>query len=348
MKIIFLCGHGGPNYDWYDAHAEIGIGGSEECVIMLARALAVEGAEVTIVNRCGEHGGQSYNGVQYEDVRMFASSGLMHADLVVAWRDWYQFIKNDTYGAKAWLWTHDIPVGAHHPNLDESTRAQQSANDLIDKIVYLNPYHRNLSPWWPDDKSFICPIGVNQAPYEAGGIERDPARVLYFSHPNRGLDVLRACWPEVKRAVPSATLASFWWEPEHFRPPDEALGILPMQHLGWYEMAQETMRAGVFGYPCVFAPEISPATTIKAQMGGAYPVFVRQGGMIDTLQWGCGMDTMACFTTALISALEDSIAGCFDGRVLDPLTFREEMSAWAREKYSWTSVAKTWLAEAGK
>lgn len=336
MNIVFACGSGGPQYTWDDRSAEMGIGGSEECLILQARALAQRGHNVTVYNNCAndwhghvwKYGEGAVQYFHYSDYNEHMET--LNPSLLIAWRDWILLLNKKA--GRRWLWCHDIPVGCHCPCAEEIERGD-SAFHHIDTFVLLNDYHRSIYTVVPDEKAFVCPIGVDQSPY-AVTVERDPSRVLYFSHPNRGLDRLREVWPQVKAAVPSATLASFWWEPEHFRHEDEGLGILPMRKLGYLEVAIETMKAGVFGYPCVFAPEISPATTIKAQMGGCYPVVVKQGGMRDTVKFGLEA-TQETFARELIEALDMSINGDLDDA-------REEMSAWAKSVYSWSSVAEAW------
>lgn len=336
MIIVFTCGAGGPNYTWDDRSAEMGIGGSEECLILLSRELAQLGHSVIVFNNCSDHAhghvwSYGRGDVEYTHHSEYDKTlETLRPDLLVAWRNWYLLIGKNA--GEKWLWCHDIPVGCHCPCQEEIDR-EDSAFYHIDKFVLLNNYHRGLYHHIPDEKVFVCEIGVDQAPYDVT-VERDPARVLYFSHPNRGLDRLREVWPQVKQAIPEATLASFWWEPEHFRPANEALGILPMEKRGYLEIAIETMKAGVFGYPCTFAPEISPATTIKAQMGGCFPVVVMQGGMIDTIQSGYRV-SQENFAAGLILALRESIAGELEEQ-------RVGMSQWAKSIYSWPEIAIRW------
>lgn len=335
MRIVFACGSGGPNYTWADPDAERGIGGSEECLILLARELAALGHQVFVYNNCGDKKGL-YHGVIYVNHNFYER--MPPCDLLVAWRNWYLLIGKQA--TQKWLWCHDQPVGCHCPCQEEIDR-DDSAFNHIDKFVLLNNHHRGLYHHIPDDKVFICPIGVDHTPYYdlaelVTPVEREWSRVLYFSHPHRGLDRLRALWPQIKAAVSEATLAAFWWEPEHFRPPDEGLGILPMSHLGFREIAKETLRAGIFGYPSVFAPEISPATTIKAQMGGAYPVVIVQGGMVDTVKFGRKCQNDQEFVTAMITALGHSKLGNLEPE-------RQAMRGWAFSEFCWTRVAGLWV-----
>jgi len=329
MRVLIDCSTGGPPYNWADPQVEEGIGGSEECVILLARELARIGHEVIVYNNCGDKAG-IYNAVEYRHYDQLR----VETDVYVAWRNWH--LLKGVQAPHKWLWCHDIPAACHCPSRSEIT---EGALDHIGQFVLLNDYHRRIymDAGIPFEKIFVAPIGVDPETYETE-VERDPYRVLYFSHPGRGLDKLREVWPQVKAAVPEATLASFWWEPEHFRPANEGLGILPMAHLGYRAIAVECKRAAILGYPSVFAPEISPATTIKAQFGGAWPVVIKQGGMVDTVQFGYEATSLGMFAEQLIYALNMSKRG-----ILDEL--RVPMMAWARETYSWASVAALWSSQ---
>jgi glycosyltransferase involved in cell wall biosynthesis len=326
LKILFLCGSGGPNYQWSGRNFGEGIGGSEGCLIRLAEHLALAGHTVCVSNNCGE--ATAHNGVVYTPYTAHAGEEW---SVNIAWRNWYLLFGSKAH--KKLLWGHDVPVGAHHPCQAECERPEENALETIDKIVYLNNYHRSLSPWWPDEKSAVIPIGVEQ--FELSPQTRDPARCVTFYHPNRGLHELRRLWPQVKAAVPEATLQSYWWEPEHWLAPIPELGILPMQKLGQADLYRAALQAGVFAYPSVFGPEISPASTIIAQMGGAYPCVVIQGGMVDTVQFGA-RSTHAAFVGDLISVLQASIRGELEDQ-------RQDMMQWASETYNWENVAKQWI-----
>lgn len=328
MRVTFVCGSGGPAYPWNDADVDKGIGGSEEALIYLSRELAKLGHEVVVYNNCAGKVGR-FNGVEYRNYVFFDKAP--EADVLVAWRNWRLLVgRTDRH---RWLWCHDLPAEIHCPTPAD---VKQGALEHITKFSLLGDYHKRVYQDYigiPDDKVFVCPNGVIPEQFDQD-IERDPARVIYFSHPGRGLDRLREVWPQVKAAVPEATLASFWWEPEHFRPADEGLGILPMRKLGHYALAAECLRAAILGYPSTFQPEIYPITTVKAQFGGAVPVVVIQGGMVDTVKYGvsCSQES---FAQELIKTLKRSLAGDLEAE-------RAEMMQWARQAYSWESIAAQW------
>ena len=336
MRIVFDCGEGGPPGEWGPWQCEMGLGGSEECVVYLARALAARGHDVQVFNRCGYP-------LRDAKVRYFLPDDPLPRgiDLLVAWRDWRRAlarqgeIRSERHAGQArkiWLWCHDIPVEPHFPAGGEGLLALLGA---CDRVVLLNAYHRRLYAGVPQGQVFLCPIGIVPEQFEVPDPpERLPGRVVYASHPDRGLDRLRALWPQVRAQVPEATLAAFWWEPEHFRPAQEEIGILPMRSVGHADLAREMMRSQVLSYPCTFAPEISPAVCIKAQAAGAIPVYVPQGGMPDVIRYGYEA-TPETFARTLMAAL------------LNPNLnlVRAQMIPWARQTYDWNRVARRWEEE---
>lgn len=321
MNISFLCGSGGPRYEWADPDVEVGIGGSEECLIFLARALAALGHRISVYNNCGHKAGE-YNGVRYLP---FTKEAPNDQDLLVAWRNWYLLVGKRA--KQKWMWTHDQPIYCHAPAPNDIDLALGE----VDKWVMLNPHHAARYAMLPSETKIVLPIGVHLADFEQE-VERQPKRVLYFSEPARGLHKLREMWDAVRKHVPGAELASFWWDDSKFLPPDEAQGILPMRHLGPREMAAECLRASVFAYPCQFDGEISPATTIKAQIGGAVPCVIARGGMVETVMFGVRTNE-AQFADKLADLLLNESRQA---------SIRKEMMEVMRDYHNWAAIAKMW------
>lgn len=310
---------------WADGGWKSGdlLGGSEECVVYLAEEFAKLGHHVDIVNGAYD----SRNGVRYL-VYMTTSY-----DVIIVQRDWRKVIEARLKfpTATILLYCHDIPVDPHFP---QSYMETVAILDAVDKVVLLNDYHRGIYKRVPDDKAAIIPIGVKQDYDLPTDIVRDPHRCLYFSHPGRGLHDLRSRWADIRRAVPTATLHAFWWEPQFFLPADEAQGIMPMRSLLPHEVPVEILKSGLFTYPCCFAPEISPATTLKAQIWGACPVTINQGGMCDTVRHGHAAESRS-FTNAVINALNDAP---FQESV------RSRMMSDMSARHSWSVAAQSFLS----
>lgn len=323
MTIVFYA-PGGPPYPWNARSIDDGIGGSEEALVYLSRELTSLGYRVFVFNR-GPHGrcllsDGFWLDIEKHDPRIAVPS----ADIFVSWRNWHVYDKAPE-GAKKFLWLHDVGVEPHY---------SPEALSHFDKIIVLNKYHQSICKV-PDEKAFVAGNGVSLDQFDQEA-ERVPGKCVYLSHPHRGLNELRRYWPQIKEAVPEATLHAFWWQKEFFLPPDEKLGIQPMKSLGHRELAREILSSQVFSYPSVFHPEICPISCIKAQVGGAWPVTVNCGGMSDTLiPEFSNTGTHEDFAERLIATLKMGIAE----------TERQKMMAAAREKFNWRIIAQKWSDE---
>lgn len=185
---------------------------------------------------------------------------------------------------------------------------------------------------------------------------RDLKKVVHTSSPDRGLEHLLKMWPEVKKAVPQATLevaygfqlfdrmyannpSSMAWKAkmlEMMRAP----GITDHGRLPQPKLAQLMQRCGVFAYPTHFG-EINCISAIKAQAFGCEPVVVNYAALRETVQFGRRVEgdiydeeTQVEFKKQLIAALTQPMSE----------TKRQEMMVWA-QKYQWQNIARAWSAE---
>lgn len=330
MRFVFDCGFDGPNYAWGPRDCEAGLGGSEECVIYLSEALVKRGHEVLVINNIPAD--SIINGVSYR--KPPGENGGI-ADVYISWRAWHRAAHPNIKAHKNWLWCHDIPVGGHFPHGDK--RSQKELFSVCDFVILLNQHHRAAYNEVPEEKAWVCPIGIVKEQFLIEEpIARIPGRVIYSSHPNRGLHDLRRMWPSIKNAVPFASLSAFWWEPAFHLEPDYKLDILPMKSLGHAALAKEMMQSEILGYPSVFHAEISPATCIKAQAAGSIPVVVLAGGMKDVCPFGIHT-THDGFVADIVQVLLDR-----DKQE----EIRHPMRKWALDNYSWDHVAFLWEEKA--
>ena len=320
MKIIFYVGTGGPGA-WDSRNIEQGIGGSEESLIYVSKELVRLGHDVHV-----------YNGrdTRYRDesgvVWLPHTQALEPCDIFIAFRQW-RFTELST-GKRTYLIEQDWPVEPHF-----SPEAKALVEQGKFKMILLNEHHRNQDGVAPEH-AFICSNGVDLKQFDQV-VGRTIGKCVYFSHPDRGLDKLRAYWTKIRMEVPYATLHAFWWQSECFRPPNESIGIMPMRNLGHMQLAKEILSADLFTYPSIFTPEISPVSCIKAQVGGAWPVVVIAGGMVDTIQFG-DISSHERFADDVINALRNPVGH---------ESHRKQMMVKSRERYSWVTIAKSWELE---
>lgn len=326
MRIVIHCGSGGPS-EWGPESLADGIGGSEECVIYLARELALLKHEVVVFNNINPARMGIYDdGATWVNFKAEPQSNYHEHDIFIAWRD-SQLFSLAHPSAKRYLWCHDIPVFPHwSPELSQN----------FDRVILLNEHHAKLyeAAGCPREKMFVCSNGVDLKQFDQI-VGRRLGKCIYFSHPHRGLHRLREYWPRIREAIPYATLHAFWWQSECFLPPDESLGIMPMRNLGHEELAREILSADLLTYPSVFGAEINPITCIKAQVGGAWPVVVMAGGMRDTLQFGYEC-TYENYAEKVIEALKQPVF--YEKN-------RSRMMHESRKRYAWSAIASLWQDE---
>lgn len=145
-EIAIFCGPGVT--DWtpkqmIDPKASF-IGGSEEAVIKLGKALTKQGYKVTVFNSPGPDEG-NHDGVDYLSYVRFNPHD--HYNIIVGWRQFPPSVKSK----KRYFWAHDVIDSLQFPNekLDE-----------IDKVIVLSDYHRSLIPRIPDDKILLSSNGI--------------------------------------------------------------------------------------------------------------------------------------------------------------------------------------------
>lgn len=329
--------------EWGPWSLKEGIGGSEEAIIRLAPKLAKLGYKVVVYAKPGSRTGE-YDGVMW---RNYWDCNLEDTfDIFVAWRAPFIFEKK-IKARKNYLWLHDVM----EPGEFEDNRI---AN--FDKCILLSKYHRSLFPMIPDEKVLMSGNGID--PEDFIGYEhvhRDPHKLVYTSSHVRGLAYLYKIWPDVKKAVPDATLDVYYgresydkvhkgnpermkWMDSMIQQAKELEGVTDYGKVGQDKINQAFFSAGIWPYPCPF-PEIYCITAIKAQAAGAVPVASNFAALDETIQFGHKQDfkefdeeDLERYRNALIWWLTHPE---------EQEKIRSEMMAWARKK-SWANIAKGW------
>lgn len=148
-SVVIYCGPGFTN--WSPKHlTDAGgsfVGGSEEAVIELARALVKEGWKVTVYADPGPDEGV-HEGVTYLPYYQFNRNDYFN--ILVAWRNLGLF-DEQLFAKKAYLWAHDLL------NPLEFT---PSRLEKITKIIVLSKFHRDNIPSVPEDKIMLSSNGI--------------------------------------------------------------------------------------------------------------------------------------------------------------------------------------------
>ncbi len=347
-EIAIMCGKGFE--PWSPRNLAKGIGGSEEAVIYLANELQKLGWNVTVFGDPQEARGE-YNGVNYRPYFEFNPNDIFN--ILIGWRS-IQFFDTEWKSHKNFLWLHDI----QNPNEYLPQRV-----DKLNRIFALSKWHRDNMPNVSDDKFLLTANGINVMDFKRfENIKRNPHQVFYGSSYDRGLEHLLKMWPDVRKAVPDATLRiCYGWNlfesfyhnnPERMawkKKMDDLMtqeGITHLGRIGQMDVIKEQFEAGIWAYPTHFG-EISCITAMKSQAAGAIPVVTNYAALDETVQFGVKVpvkdgediydpEKRNEFKDALIKALED---------VKWQEQIRPAMMQWAQDKYNWEEVAKVWDKE---
>lgn len=322
-----------------------GIGGSEEAIIRLAPKLAAAGYKVVVYAKPGADSGM-YDGVMWRNFWEWNPEDVF--DIFVAWRAPFIFEK-EIKARKKYLWLHDVM---------EPGEFGQNRLDNIDKVIVLSNYHRSLFPMIPDEQIMLSANGIDPEEFSITGIERDPHKLVYTSSHVRGLAYLYKIWPDVKKAVPDATLDVYYGResydkvhkgnPERMKWMDEMIvkaqeleGVTDYGKVGQDKINEAFFSAGIWPYPCPF-PEIYCITAIKAQAAGAVPVASNYAALDETIAFG-HKQVFREFDEKDLNIYKESLIWWLT-HPEEQDKVREKMMAWARSK-SWQAVSDQWIKE---
>jgi glycosyltransferase involved in cell wall biosynthesis len=183
---------------------EKGLGGSETAAWRLSEELAGQGYAVTL------YGDFEQQGAVGEVILRHWSTfdPTRHHRGLIVFRSAEPFDR-PVNADKVILWLEDV-AGAEGLTPERAER--------VDYICGVTEWHkRNIEkvhPWLDPAKVLASRNGITHGFFEGEPVEREK-RLLYTSSPDRGLDVVLECWPEIKRRVPDATFVhcySRWWD----------------------------------------------------------------------------------------------------------------------------------------
>ncbi len=341
-SVAIFCGGGW--FEWSPDSVVTGIPGSEEAVIYASEALVKRGFVVTIYNSplANSKWSEPTSNPRY---RPFNDIGQeTEIDILIIWRcqtlpDWLLDRSDHVF-----YWLHDTGCGSNF-----------SVSDQISGVFYLTNFHKTTFPCINDDvPSIICGNGIKLEQFSnAGKVPRDPYKCIYSSNYARGLTILLRVWPEIKEAVPKATLDVYYGREVYGAISEEGLqniinqfgklGVTEHGMIGHQELADAMCSAGLLTYPCNCPnAETYCITVVKAQAAGLIPVCTNLGGLSETLNPESSIIIEGGFDT------EENIT-VFRDKVIDALRnhekyehMRELGMRFAAEK-TWDNVIDKWL-----
>lgn len=278
-----------------------GLGGSETAAWRIAENLAELGYCVTLYGQFTEQG--CVKDVILRDWITF--DPLERRKAVIAFRDAQMFDLPNINADTKILWLEDV-AGA------EGLTPARASN--LDVVATVSEWHRenvlSVHDWIDPRKVHAHRNGVNLAFFDGEPVEREK-RVVYSSSPDRGLDIVLACWPDIVARVPDATLAHSygpWYDlvaqvsPEiaahrkGFTDRSDYQGVEATGNLGQQKLALLMRASMVWVAPSYFSvekckfTETSCISAMEAQAAGLRIVGSRWGALQETVKTGVLLD----------------------------------------------------------
>jgi len=325
-----------------------GIGGSEEAVIHLSKALSDRGYYVDVFRETNEEG-------EHDGVRWYPFAAIRKKDrydVVIGWRNPDIFETRYPNARTNVLWCHDIPVPGqikpyHVKNIDYVMALSKDHAQYYDGIV-------------PKEKIIITRNGLSSSWF--ADPKNNPKKVIYASNPTRGLWNLFHIWPNVFK-ITGAELHFFygftdWHKAIVAHQPREQMLMVDMRNrfselvrqghkifdhgmVGHNELHKHMASSGVWAYPTSF-PETNCLTAYKMQAHGAVPVTSRYAALNESVQWGEKVGHQEIPTmepeSQDLKVFEDKLINM----ILDAnkqKDIRKDMIPWARKHLTWEEVA---------
>lgn len=318
-SIVFFCGRG---YEEWGPHTlDKGMGGSEEAVVYLSRQLSTLGYNVTVFGEISK---------PFTDAEHDRGNSTEYS---VEWLPWTHIDKRDTF---------DTLIIWRYPQFAPQFKARRKLIDMHDLLPakVLRPYpdatYLFKSAWQKDQHPDITNYkvignGIQKSHFE-GSKKKKKHSVGYFSAYYRGLEVLLAMWPEIRKEVPDATLDIYYgWESwvsaegqdnfyQRMIKKLELLkghGVTEHGRVDHETLAKAMNETQVWAYPTEFE-EIHCITALKAQEAECWPVVTNVAALQETVQSGVKIDTKMIygdeynrkkFIKAVVAGLKDNKRG---------------------------------------
>lgn len=307
-----------------------GVGGAELSMMTWAETMAGRGHTVRIYNNPKSPG--VYDGVAYRmqsDFDPAAERGVF-----IVYRSPNPHIQAARAGLKIHWSTDQFTVGHFGRDIFP----------YVDKVVCISPYHADYhrrTYGIEADKVGYIDLGVRPEDYETKKI---PGRCIFCSVPDRGLDVLRSVWPQIKRAVPDASLVitsdyTLWGAgPNNHQHRLDWLHEQDVTFLGKVDrkrLAKEQAAAVCQAYPCTYE-ELFCISAAECQVAGAIPVTSAFGALQTTNALGVVLPGNPMEGKWRARFVEE-VAG-----VLDTQPDTGKMQELARRRFDWERICKQW------
>jgi glycosyltransferase involved in cell wall biosynthesis len=316
-------------------------------MMSLMQTLAARGHEVRVFNDPASPG--DYDGVHYQPLA--AWDNRSPRDALIIFRSPNHRVRfEDLAGVRLLWWSTD----------------QYTVGDfrlLADKVQFtttISPrhteYHR-AHYGIPREKVGHIDLGVRLSDY-AEGVEKVRNRLIFCSIPDRGLSVLHACWPLIKKVVPDASLVitsdyRLWGNASAGNQNHRLMwaGQPDVQFVGRVErlvLTRFQQEAEILAYPCLY-DELFCIAVAESQVAGALPVTSAAGALPSTNEFGIlipGEPTRPAWVTQFVERI--TILLTTERPYLEAR--QQAAISGGRLRFDWNVIAAQWeyLLENGR
>ena len=198
---------------WSPEDLETFLGGSEECVVLLADALQRKDFDVSVYHtqkhsEADENSTKTIKGVKYIS-RQKAKCNSNY--IFITFKDPSPWI-NGAQAIKKIHWSSDIerPWGINRQGISHVNN--------VDFFINITSYHQYKNTFVPPQKQYIIPHGIDTASLNKNKVDKVKNTLLYCSSPDRGLYQLLLDWKKIKEKQPELKLkVSYGWNNFHFQ-----------------------------------------------------------------------------------------------------------------------------------
>lgn len=337
LKIDIYCRDGSPLKITPPMIYGRGVGGAELSMMTWAETMVSRGHQVRVYNNPDTAG--DYWGVSYLPQSDFEPK--YNRDVLIVYRSPTPDVENVKAGVKLHWSTDQFTMGNYATDIVP----------FVDKVVCISPYHQadyqsryNPAP----DKITHIDLGVRLQDYPLE-MEKVLNRFIFCSVPERGLTVIRQIWPQIKEALPDATLVitsdhRLWGShsPNNHKYRLDLLdcdGIVFLGAIERHELARHQAQAQIHLYPCLY-PELFAISVAECQAVGAYPITPDIGALQTTNQWGTILSGDAMDPSWQRKYVDTVIAMALDQDRLKELQLVSIKGA--RSRFDWERICDDW------
>jgi glycosyltransferase involved in cell wall biosynthesis len=267
------------------------LGGSEIAITTLSRELVKLGYNVSVLSKCSNPG--KYHGVQYYSIDR-AKELLEEKGCDIFLSQSYPPIFDLNIKAKKKIFY----TGASYTVRGMKPLKEAFLQNKIDHFFFVSKWqadHFQREFLLDPKKIYITKNGFDPSLLDPK-IKKEKFRMVYFSSPSRGLDVLLSIFPKIRKRYPSCELHIFsdyefyghgkgsgaTEHPEIYKKLEQP-NVVSRGNILHSELVREVQRASILAYPSHFE-ETSCMAAIESQATGTVPVTTGLAALNETVK----------------------------------------------------------------